>query len=262
VLLTGTYFGLVALIPQSLSNLLAGQKIVIPYLTRLMSMIAEMPLNGPIFLFGGLGIIFCKRNYPLLSILSILTFLISMFASASYFNHYITTIAVPFAIMGGLFINRVLVILSVSSKKIAWVMKIAWICIIFFYLYMVVYSELYDHIIAQETSEFFQTITVLEKSPEPLFTLQPTYALYAHKNLVMYYNTAEIRVLSPPKTNLSYKEYHTILNRSNTVLLEPLANYMLPEGIKKEILQKYYLKYTDGKESIYVKKKLAKTSQP
>jgi hypothetical protein len=262
VLLTGTYFGLVALIPHSLSNLLAGQKVVIPYLPRLRSVIADMPVNGPIFLFGGLGIMFCKKNYPLFSILSILTFLISMFASASYFNHYITTIAVPFAIMGGLFINRVLVILSVSSKKIAWVMKIAWICIVFFYVYIMVFSYLYADLITQTTPNFFQDITVLEKSPEPLFTLQPTYALYAHKNLVMYYNTADIRVFFITGTNLSYEEYHTILNRSNTVLLEPLANYMLPEGIKKEILQKYYLKYTDGTESIYIRKTLTKTSTP
>ena len=142
VLLTCTYFGLVLLIPHSLSNLLAGQKIVIPYLIRLMLVVvADMPLNGPIFLFGGLGLIFCKKDYPLFSILSILTFLISMFASASFFTHYIAIIAVPFAIMGGIFINKILVILSFNRIKIAWVMKIGWICIIFFYLYMVVYSE-------------------------------------------------------------------------------------------------------------------------
>ena len=125
-----------------------------------------------------------------------------------------------------------------------------------------VFFDLYAALITQTTPNFFQDITVLEKSPEPLFTLQPTYALYAHKNLVMYYNTADIRVFFITGTNLSYEEYHTILNRSNTVLLEPLANYMLPEGIKKEILQKYYLKYTDGTESIYIRKTLTKTSTP
>jgi hypothetical protein len=261
-LLTGTYFCFVALMPHSLSNLLAGQKIVIPYFSRLRAVIADMPLNGPIFLFGGLGMIFCKKDYPLFSILSILTFLISMCASGSFFTHYIATIAVPFAIMGGLFINKILVMLSFNKIKIALVSKIGLICIVFLYIYIIVFFDLYAALITQTTPNFFQAITVLEKSPEPLFALQPAYALYAHKNLVMDYNIANIRVFFVTGTNLSDEEYHNILNRSNTVLLEPLANYMLPEGIKKEILQKYYLKYTDGKESIYIRKTLTKTSTP
>jgi hypothetical protein len=248
VLLTGTYFCFVALIPGSLSNLLAVQKDIYPYLQRLIDVKDMMSLNWPIFLFGTLGILFSIKKIPLLSLLSILTLLIAAFISGSFYTHYLSIIAVPFAIMGGISISKILRILN--SNEI----KIAFIGMFLIALYQTVYSNLAWNLITETTPDFFKTVRVLEHSPEPLFTLQPIYALYAHKNLVMYYNTAEMRVFRATNTNLSDEMYHAILNRSNTVLLEPFANSKLPQEVKEEIFQNYTLTYTNGIENVYVRK--------
>jgi hypothetical protein len=256
-LLNCIYFGIILLIPGSISNLLAVvQKDTSPYLQRAIDVKGMMPLNWPIFLFGALGIFFLMNAFPFLSILSMLTFLIPLLISGPFYTHHMVVIAVPFAIMGGIFIYKLFILLP--SNEI----KIALTCMIFLSLYQTVSSDLSANLITETTPDFFQTVHILEHSPEPLFTLQPIYALYAHKNLVMYYNTADMRIFRVMGTNLSYDEYRAILKRSNTVLLEPFADQMLPQRIKEELFQKYDLKYTDGTERVYVKKIVTRTSMP
>ena len=227
-LLNCAYFGLILLIPSSISNLLVvAQKDTYPYLQRVIDVKGMMPLNWPIFVFGALGIFFLMNAFPFLSILSILTFLISLLISGPFYTHHMVVIAVPFAIMGGIFIYKLFLLLP--SNEI----KFALACMIFFSLYQTVFSDLSANIVTETTPDFFQIVHVLERSPEPLFTLQPIYALYAHKNLVMYYNTADMRIFRVMGTNLSDEEYHAILKRSNTVLLEPFADQMLPQRIRR-----------------------------
>jgi hypothetical protein len=160
--------------------------------------------------------------------------------------------------MGGVFLHKLLLLVSLNERKIAVVRKLAVVGLIFFALYQTVYSNLSQALVFETTPDFFQTVHALEQAPGPLFTLEPIYALYAQKDVVMYYNTADMRVLRITGTNLSDEEYHDILKRSNTVLLEPFANEMLPQDIKEELFQNYSLTYTNGEESVYVRKIVVK----
>jgi hypothetical protein len=263
VLLNGVYFGLVLLIPGSIANFLVEQKdsssYLHSYLQRVRDVQGMMPLNWPMFVFGALGIFFFLEDFVLLSLLSMFTFLIPLSISGPFYTHHMVTIAVPFAIMGGIFFHKILLMLSFHEVKTALVRKIilmrkmVLVCLILFSLYQTVYSYLSQTIVFETTPDFFQTVRVLEHTPEPLFTLQPIYALYAQKDLVMYYSTADMRAPSVTGTNLSYEEYHDILNRSNTVLLESFADQMLPQGIKEEIFQNFSRIYSDDTESVYVR---------
>ena len=260
VLLTGTYFGLIALIPGSIHNFLITQNRISFDLQKVGAVKDMMPSNWPIFLFGALGIFFFLEEFFLLSLLSYFTLIITVFVNGSFYSHYVTPIAVPFAIMGGIFLHKLLLLVSLNERKIAVVRKLALVGLIFFALYQTVYSSLSQALVFDTTPDFFRTVHVLEQAPEPLFTLQPIYALYAQKDLVMYYNTADMRVLSATGTNLSDEQYHDIIEKSNTVLLESFANQMLPPEIKEEIFQNFSLTYSDGTESVYVRKIVARTS--
>src|SRR5205807_7372039 len=99
ILLNCIYFSIILLMPNSIASILAGQKDIYPYLQRVIDVKEMMPLNWPIFLFGTLGILFSIKNIPLLSVLSIVTLLIAAFISGSFYIHYLSIIAVPFAIM-------------------------------------------------------------------------------------------------------------------------------------------------------------------
>lgn len=254
VLLTALYFGVVLFIPGSIRNLLGVQQDIYPPVQRLLDLRNMLGSNWPIFLFGGLGIFFFLEDFLLLSLLAILTLLISLFFSASFYTHYLVVIAVPFAIMGGVFFYNLLFRFSFNGGKVTLLRKIILISFIFFSLYQMLYPNLLRSIVLDKTPDFFQIVAVLKKSPQPLFTLQPAYALYARKDLVMYYNTAEMRGLSVTGRNLSYETYHDIIRRSNTILLEPFTNQMLPEGIKEEIMENYSLVYSNDIGSVYRKK--------
>ena len=259
VLFNCTYFGLILLIPGSMANFAVQSHIINPYLQRVEAVLGMMPLNWPIFVFGTLGIFFFIEDFVLLSLLTIVTFLIPLFVSGAFGTYQLTVIAVPFAIMGGIFLHKILLMLSFNEvksalvRKVVLVRKIVLVSIILFSLYQTVYSYLSQTIVFDTTPNFFQTVRVLEHTPEPLFTLQPIYGLYAHKDLVMHYNVADMRVFRVMGTNLSYEEYHDIIERSNTVLLESFADQMLPQAIKDEIFQNYDLTYSNGTERVYVK---------
>src|SRR5439155_6884687 len=116
VLLNGVYFGLVLLIPGSIANFLIELENPSSYLQFLLQRIIDvkgmMPLNWPIFLFGMLGIFFFLENFVLLSILLILTLLIPLLVKGHFYIHHVTVIAVPFAIMGGIFLHKILLMFS------------------------------------------------------------------------------------------------------------------------------------------------------
>jgi hypothetical protein len=270
LLLNIVYFGIILLIPGSIANLFAEVKYSSSYLQLYLQRVAGvqgmMPLNWPIFLFGALGIFFFLGDFVLLAILAILTFMIVLLVPGPFYTHHLVVISIPFSIMGGIFLHRVLLILSPHEVKSALVRtafvirKIALVGIILFSLYQTVYSYLAQTIVFDTTPDFFQTIRVLEHTPEPLFAMQQIYAFYAQKELVKDYSLTDMRSLQARGDNLSYQEYDDIVRRSNTVLLESLANQMLPSGIKEEIFQQFSCIYSDGSESVYVRKTLMNNS--
>lgn len=254
--LTGFYFGVVLFIPKSMQNLLGVQQGYVPFFQRLQAIGGMMPANWPIFFFGAAGMVFFFGEFFLFPLLAVLTFIVCLLASGSFYTHYLVIIAIPFSIMGGVFFKKLVFDLSVDSKKqIGIFRRLILVCILFFGLYTVTFPELFRNVALDQTPEFFQIVSVLRKSPEPLFSFEPIYAIYAHKHLVKYYNTADMRVFRATGTNLSDAQYSAIVRRSNTVLLEPFSESMLSIDIKNEIYDQYYLLYANSMGEVYVRKR-------
>jgi len=249
LILSCIYYSIILIVPHSIPVLFASQKYWYPYNARISWFFLELYFNWPIFVFGFAGIYFFNKKHAHILILSIVTFLGALFLGNSFYIHHLTVIGIPFSIMAGYFFQKMLSLFDTIKKA-------AFICCICFVMYFTVLKPLFFYVIQYKTPDFFEAIKILKKSPEPIFSLQPIYALYSHKNLVFFYNCANTRTFFSTKLNFSHAEYETIIKKSKTIFLEKSANYFLPRDIKKQITLQYRLVYQNGENKIYIKKVL------
>ncbi len=238
------------LIPQnSLQNLLGYQlnRPLAPYQYRIDLLKGELNSNWPILILGLLGSLILNKRVKLFGLFNILTVLIVVFTGASFYPHYITIFAVGFAISAGILIGS-------FEKSIITTTLIS--VLIFYFLYNTTFQYLKYHLIEKTTPAFFETVKQLQSLPEPIFTYEPVYALYAKKKLTYYYFTADMRYFRVEGKNLSGSEYLSILNKSNTVLLQHSWASFIPSSSIDYINSQFKLRYSDPENQIFVRDNL------
>ncbi len=240
------YF-LILLIPSGYKDVIGYQlsRPFLPYDVRYNWAKGNILDNWPIFFFGFLGSIFSiSKKYKLFGLFNIIGLPLVVFLGPNYYPHYLVILAPTLAIASGL------AVATLSKLNI----NFAVLLLLIFGIYTTSYQNLKYQLIEKKTPEFFRAVEVLKELPEPLFTFEPIYGLYAGKNLTFHYYTADMRYFRVTGKNLTDLEYRQILDRSRTVLIEPFARSMIPAAIMKYISNNYQFIYHDQDQQIYVKK--------
>lgn len=238
---------LILLIPNSFNNLISYQleRTFIPYSLRLEWIkIYLLPHNWPILAIGLISSLMIFRQYRQMGFFNILSTLIVIFAGSSFFPHYLSSLSIGFSISSGILIAQ----LS-RSFLTSFITSILIITITF----LSSYNHLKFHLIETATPQFFQVVDQLKDTPEPLFTFEPIYALYAKKDLTFHYFAADMRYFRILNQNLTEKQYLEILQSSNAVLLEPFANSLIPSSTLQYIEQNFNLKFSDPIHQVYAR---------
>lgn len=239
---------LIYLLPDGVSNIVTYQlnRPPLPYLTRIEWLKTyTLPGNWPLLFTGFLGsIIILKNKMGFLGLANIIGILIVLFASKFYYPHYITILACGFTI------TAAILIAAVSQATID---KFLVFVLILSSIYSASFNHLKFHLIEAKSPDFFQTIEFLKNTPEPLFTFEPIYGLYAKKDLTYYYYVADMRYLRVMNKNLTDEDYLDIIKRSNTILIEPFAKSMLSPIISNFIQNNFTIIYQDSIHQIFVR---------
>lgn len=239
---------LIYLLPNGVSNTVTYQlnRPSLPYLTRIEWLkMYTLPGNWPILVAGFLGsIIILKNKMGFLGLINLIGIFIVLFMGKFYYPHYITILAV------GLTITSAILIAFVSKTTMH---KFLVSMIILLSIYSVSFNHLKFHLIDVKSPEFFQTIEFLKNTPEPLFTFEPIYGLYAKKDLTYHYYVADMRYFRVMHENLTDKDYLDILKRSSTVLIEPFAKSMLSPIVLNFIQNDFSIIYQDSIHQIFIR---------
>ncbi len=200
--------------------------------------------NWPILLFGFLGSLINNKTLILFGIFNILSFVILVFFGRSYYPHYLSILAVGLAITSGFLMKRL-------GKTNLLTIIINYIVI--FSIFSSSYYHLKTYLFDTTTPDFFQIINLLKDTPEPIFTFEPVYALYAKKDLTFHYNVADMRYFPVIGKDLDDLSYLKILKSSKTVLIEPFASSRLNNNSLSYIYRNFRQIYNNNIYQIYVR---------
>lgn len=238
---------MIFLIPSAYDNLVNFQisRPTVSLYYRVQWFLSDFIKNGPILALGLLSTFLLFKKYIFYSIISIGTIMVC-FVGSSFYPHYITIWGVIMSISGGLLISYIFK-LKIIFGYIALVL-------IMISIYFGPLKILNDNLIKIQTPSFFASVSELKKVPEPIFSFEPIYAMYANKNLTFYRDVSDMRHLKVLGTNLSEEEYENIISLSKSVILENSALSMIPLSQIENIKNNFIVVYIGQNESIYVKK--------
>lgn len=247
--ITSSYYLLTFLIPHSFNNIIIYQidprQPKIELIQRFRYFINMLSLNWPILIFGLLGSLIFKKKVAVFSLFNLASMAIVVFFGKNFYPHYFSILGLGLALSSG--------ILFGSFIKSPWLKIFTFILAIGF-LYQTSFKNLKFNLITNKNPLFFRAVNFLKNTPEPLYTLEPIYALYANKILPFHYFAADMRIRRVLGKNLTEHEYKEILGRTNTVLIEPFAKNFMPKNIYKLITTSFNLVYDDGVQQILIKK--------
>lgn len=246
LILTTIGYILIFIIPNSYSNIFSYQttRPYLPIEARLALLLTILPKNWPILIYGLSASIIILRQLPSLGFFNIITLIILVFTGQSFYPHYISIIAIGFTITIGIFLTKI------NNLHFKIIITIALLNSI----YHSSFQHLKQYLIETKSPRFYEVVENLKKYPSPLFTLEPIYALYANSNLTFHYHAVDMRYFPVIGSNLSETEYEDIVNRSQTIVIEPFAKNMLSTAIMAKIAADFQLVYKNGEESIYTRK--------
>lgn len=237
----------ILLIPRGFDNLIGYQlqRPFLSYSTRIEWIkFYTLSNNWPILIFGLLGSFFTNKRIGLFGIFNIFSLLVTIFLGRSYYPHYLTILAVGLSISCG-------VLIRCLNKTI--ISKLVSTSLIILIIYLTSYNYLKVQLIDKKSPSFFSIVTQLTNVPQPLFTFEPIYGLYAKKILTFHYNVADMRYFRVIGKNLEKEDYLRIIKNSNSILVEPFSSSYLNQEVLNYININFKKHYDDGINSIYVK---------
>ncbi|OGE26699.1 hypothetical protein A3C26_01040 [Candidatus Daviesbacteria bacterium RIFCSPHIGHO2_02_FULL_39_12] len=243
---TLTYLGML-LIPHGYDNLIGYQlqRPFLPFAIRIEWVkLYTLNYNWPILIFGLLGSLFINKKIGLFGLFNIFSLLTIIFLGRSYYPHYLTILAVGLSVSCGIlisYLNKIIITKVISASFIILI------------IYQTSYAYLKTQLIDERVPGFFSMVTRLTRTPQPLFTFEPIYGLYAKKDLTFHYNVADMRYFRVTGKNLKEKDYFRIIQNSNSILIEPFASSYLNQEVLNYIKINFKKIYDDGTNSIYAK---------
>jgi len=136
------------------------------------------------FIFGFVGCFLAPRKLRWVGTSFLIIFPVITFASRTFYPHYLVILGLPFALSAGFFLDY-LIRHHVSTIPIV----VSVISIIYYSSG----SHMYYHLVQAKSPTFYSTIDRLSRAPEPVFTFEPIYALYAKKSITYHYYVADPR---------------------------------------------------------------------
>ena len=203
-----------------------------------------------LYLLGSLGLIYTYiwqrklRFYALAMIGLVLT---STFLSSNFFPHYMSGAApaLAFGIFGlGVGIDRFCQRLPLNAIAANFVSLLIYI-LLFSYQFSTTFPSLYEQWMNNRNPSYYQTIAALAKTPEPLLTMEPIFAVEAGKKLVrtpieIYFRAPGIDFPNPDvATKFSQQDFQAMTAEACTIFLEGKGKQVFPTQLQKQWQQEF-----------------------
>jgi len=247
LIIVSIYFALFVLIPNSINNVFGFQlaNYFVPYMTRLMYIKAMLPLNWVILFFGLIGCFLVPRTLRWIGIALPLIFLVITFATKSFYPHYLVILGLPLALTAGFAIDYLLTY---------HVFKLLGFVLVIVVILRSSGEYMYYHLFQASSPSFYATTDTLSNLPEPVFTFEPIYALYAKKSITYHYKVADPRTFRILGEYYPNDVYINLLNESKSVLLDPYTRDAMPTVALNYLKDNFILNNHDSNVEIWVKK--------
>jgi hypothetical protein len=217
-------FAAVTAIPRGLENVFGYQllRARAPLGVRLRSLGTRVfPENAVLLGLGLGGCALLKGRARAIGLAAAAAFVLVVFAPASYYPHYVSIFAFPFALTAALAADRLAATGAFRRTAVASLLAVA--------LAATSLPPFLATVFAPSSADFFRTVETLRRSPEPLLAYEPIYALYARRRLTSHYHVSDMRFFRVARSNLEEGLFDRLLAASGTVLVEPyFASLLTP----------------------------------
>jgi len=197
------------------------------------------------YLLGCLGLIYTyiwQRQLRFYALAFIGVVLTSTFLSSNFFPHYMSGAAPAFAfgIFGlGVGIYQFCQRLPLKAIATNFVSLIIYI-LLFTYQFSTTFPSLYEQWTNNRSPSYYQTVAALAKTPEPLLTMEPIFAVEAGKKLVrtpieIYFRAPGIDFPHPDiATKFSQPDFQAMVAEACTIFLEGKGEQVFPTELQKQ----------------------------
>jgi len=224
----------VAAIPGGLQNVF-GFQFIRPRAelgARLLSLGTRvLPENAVLFVLGLGGCALAKGRARAIGLAAAASFPLVILGPRSYYAHYCSVFAFPFAVTAALAAER-LATTGRLRRAIAG-------CLLVLALSGTSLPPFLATVFAPRSIRFFRTVDVLQRSPEPLLAYEPIYALYAGRRLTSHYHVADVRFFRVARLNLDEDVFNRLLSGSGTVLVEPFFASLLTPARRRALDERF-----------------------
>ena len=112
------------------------------------------------------------------------------------------------------------------------------------------------------TDGILRVIDVLRRSPEPILSYEPIYALHAGRRLTFHRHVADMRSLVFVRPNVSEAEFARLLRESGTVLVEPRFASLLTAGRRRALDAAFEPVFFEPPHAVLVRRDLLPGRKP
>lgn len=239
------------LIPHSLDQVVLGQinRTAIGRVERIF-IIVKAQKDIYFYLLGCLGLIYTaiwQKHLRFYAIAMMGLILTSTFLSSNFFHHYMSAAAPAFAfgIFGlGIGISQMFqyFILNATVANIA---SLILYLLFFSYHFSITFPSLNQQWTNNRNPIYYQTVTALAKTPEPLLTMEPIAAVEAGKKMIrtpieVYFRAPGINFMTPKvTTRFNQKDFENMANEACTIFLESKGRQVFPDELQKQWQTKF-----------------------
>jgi hypothetical protein len=224
----------IAAIPRGLENVF-GFQLLRPRAdlgARLASLGTRvLPENAVLLVLGLGGCALATGRARAIGFAAAAAFPLVILGPRSYYPHYVSVFAFPFAVTAALAADRLLATGRLRRAILGSLLVVA--------LAATSLPPFLATVFAPPSIRFFRTVAVLGRSPEPLLAYEPIYALYARRRLTSHYNVADMRFFRVARLNLDEEVFNRLLSGSGTVLVEPFFASLLTPARRRALDERF-----------------------
>lgn len=246
LILSSIYYVMILLIPNAYRDVFGYQleNRVISLVERIVYLRGMVKLNWVIFATGLAGWIVIPQKLRWLSISFVLASILILLGTRSFYPHYLVILAIPLSIGSG-FLCDYLINLGVTKWGLVGIVAIG--------LYISTGKHLANHLWSTRNDNFFQVVSILKQRLEPVFSFEPIYAVHAGKLLTFHEHVADARSFRVLGQYYTPQQYIELIDRSQTVLLDPYTKSVLPQLAYQFVRENFKLISNTGGIEIWSK---------
>ncbi len=183
-----------------------------------------------------LGCARSERHIRWLCLTFFIILLLTVFLPRGFYPHYLVAAAIPFCL------GQFLLFRSLLSRRILLPVIAS---IVLGHLYLSVPS-LFREFTENRYPDYYELIEKLSRSPGPVLTFEPIYAVDSRQTIVPHRHQADMRILRVFGESLEERDLNELVSRSCTLLIEPFfARGFFPEATLQDWTQRYRTTYSN-----------------